>query len=324
MKRWIPFALAGLLGALVAAPARGHDPDLEMKAFLEAKLKQPWIKAGGFTADYDQAQETALNSGKPIFAYFTISYREVPPCTEVEKGVLATPEFRKFGEGVVPFVHVTSGLDGKYADLLREKGGSGVPAFMVLDELGNVLAKVSGAHDVANFERTVKSGLEYAALRKKADKTRDETVEVLVRDMDLGNLKLVRARELAAKSGEIPEAQRKRVDDAMLRLEIWTAASGAGESLDRAIAAGKLFAGMWAAGREPSTEEHVEPFFRLMLDHAEAIRDAKLFRRALDGLRDRFSEKPGWGPFAKWQEKRLAALEAAGDGAEEKGAGGAR
>jgi hypothetical protein len=312
MRRSISVAIAGVLAMGYAAPARAHDPDLEAKVRLEAKLREPWVKAAGFTADFDRAMETAVKSGKPIFGYFTLSYTEVPPCEVVEKGVLMSAEFRKFSEGVVLFTHVTSGLPGKYADLLREKGGSSVPCFMVLDGTGLVLAKVAGAHDVASFEKAVRSGAEFAALRKKPDKTPDEQVQVLTQDMDLGNLKLPVARERLAKLGALDEGQKRKVADAMLRLEIWSAASGAGDSLDRTLAAGKLFAGMWAEGREPTTEDHVWPFFSLILDHAESVNDPKLFKKALDRLRERFKEKPDWKIFDDWQTERLKRIESVG------------
>jgi hypothetical protein len=324
MNRWKTLAFSGLVGIALASPARAHDPEQDMQVMLEAKLEQAWVKNNGFTADYERAQETALKTRRPIFAYFTVSYREVPRCLEVEKGVLASPEFRKFGEGVVLFVHVASGIDGKYSDLLSQKCGFALPAFMVLDEQGNVLAKVSGTFDVPNFEMAVKSGLEYGALRKKADKTLEESVEVLARDMDLGNLKLPRAQELAVKLAETSDAQKKRIAEALLRLEIWTVAAGTRDSFEAAQAAGKVFAEMWAAGREPTTADHAEPFFRLMLEHAVATKDAKLFTRALDKLRERFSEKPGWASFEKWQGKRLDELEAAEADGKTKDAGGGR
>ncbi len=318
MNRWISTAIAGALVMGLTAAARAHDPELEAKMRLEAKLGGPWIKANGFTADFDKALESAMKSGKPIFAYFTLSYTEVPQCDEVEKGVLMSAEFKKFGEGVVLFTHVTSGLSGKYSDLLREKGGSAVPAFMVLDDQGNVTAKVTGGNDVVNFEKAVKSGTEFAALRKRADMTADEKVHVLAQDMDLGNLKLKLAQERLAKLGDLNDAQKKKLADAMLRLEIWSAASGAGGSLDRTLAAGKMFAEMWAAGREPTTDEHIEPFFALILDHAEAVNDPKLFKKALDRLRERFKDKPNWKTFDNWQLERLKRIEDAGGGAEEK------
>jgi hypothetical protein len=278
---------------------------------LEHKLRSPWIKGNGFLLEYDKALEAAKASGKPVFAYFTRSYVDDPLCDEVEKAVLPTPEFKAFGEGVVLFLHVSSGFDGAHADLLRAKGGSGVPAFLVLDAGGSVLAHAAPPHGVPAFEKALKSGLAFEALRNKADKTADEKVQVVAADMDLGNLRLPRAPERIAELGDLTPSQKKVIDDATLRLEIRTAATGAAGSRERSRAAGRKFAEWWAAGREPSTDEHVDSFFRLILDHAEGEKDAGLFRRALEKLRGRFAEKPGWKAFEERQAGRLRELEKA-------------
>lgn len=46
----------------------------EMKANLEAKLAKPFVAAGGWITDYDEARALAAKEKKVIFAYFTRSY----------------------------------------------------------------------------------------------------------------------------------------------------------------------------------------------------------------------------------------------------------
>jgi hypothetical protein len=311
MPRWTSTALACLMGLACSATALAHDPEQMARAMLEEKLKEPWITPNGFLPDFDKALETAAKDKKPIFAYFTVSYMEDPACGKVESGVLSSPEFKKFGESVVLFVHINSGLPEPRADLLREKGGLEVPYFLVMDELGNVTARIE-SNDVKGFEAAVKSGGEFSKLRAKADKTPDEKVSVLTHEMDIGNLKLQLAKDRVAALGKVTEAQQKQIDASMFRLEVWTAVSDANGSYDKCRAAGKLFAEMWAAGREPTSEELSRPFFILMLDHAEKSKDAKLFKKALEKLRGRYGDKDEeeWRDFFKEQADRLEELEA--------------
>ncbi len=319
MTRSTSTALACLLGLALSATALAHDPEAEARFRLEDKLKSPWITTNGFHADFDEALETATRDGKPVFAYFTLSYMYVAACNEVESGVLSTPEFKKFGEGVVLFVHIDSGLRAPHADLLREKGGLDVPYFLVMDEQGNVTAKVE-SNDVKGFEAAVKAGGEFAKLRAKAETTPAEKVHVLTHEMDIGNLTLQRARDRVAALGKLTDDQKKKVDESMFRLEVWTAVSAARGSYDGSRAAGRLFAEMWAAGREPAAEELVRPFFTLILDHAEKTTDAKLFKKALDALKGRYGEKEDreWKDFFEEQAERLKEIEKSQDGSGEK------
>lgn len=326
MTRRMSGVLTGMVSFALAATALAHDPEQMARAQLEDKLKEPWITTNGFIADFDKALETAIKDKKPVFAYFTISYMEDPDCAKVEAGVLSTPAFKKFGEGVVLFVHVDSGLPTPHADLLREKGGLAAPCFLVMDEQGVVTAKVESA-DVKGFEAAVKAGGEFAKLRAKADKTADEKVYVLAHEMDLGDLELQLAKERVAGLRDLTDAQRTQIDDAMMRLEIATAAAYDAVSLERTLAAGKRFAEMWAAGREPATDALFRPFFMFILDHAEVEKDAKLFKRALDKLKGRFGDKAEdgeWRDFFEEKAEVLKELEKAESGAGDKKDGNAK
>lgn len=324
MTRWISTALACLLGLTLSATVLAHDPEAEARYRLEEKLKKPWLTTNGFTTDFDKALATATKGRKPVFAYFTLSYMDVPECEKLERDVLSTPEFKKFGERVVLFVSVNSGLPAPHADLLREKGGLEVPYILIMDEQGNVTAK-AGSYDVTGFESALEAGGDFAKLRSKADKTADEKVYVLAREMDLGNLKLQLAKDRVAALGKVTDVQQKQIDESMFRLEVWTAVSDANGSYDRRRAAGKLFAELWAAGREPAAEELSRPFFILMLDHAEKTKDARLFRKALEKLKGRYGEKDEeeWKEFFREQADRLKDLERppAGNGEPKEGGG---
>jgi hypothetical protein len=308
MRLWRTVALAGGIALALVATALGHDPDMESKYRLSQKLKSPWITRNGFVADFDAALATATKTGKPIFAYFTVSYMDLRRCERVEEGVLSTPEFKEFGEHVVLFAHINSGLDLPYFDLLREKGGSDVPCFLVMDDQGNVTARVTGDATVKSFSDAVKAGVEFSALRNKADKTADEKAYVLAHEMDLRGIKLQLAKDRIARLGDLSDEQRKLIGDALIRLEIWTAAIKAQDSRSDARAAGKLFTEMWAKGIAPTTDELALPFFTLMLDHAEVASDATLFGRALAELKKLLGDASVSQEFLDEQAERLQRL----------------
>jgi len=67
-------ALAGLLA--LSPTARGQDDQqAELKAKLEKKLQEEFLKNATWILDYDQALEQAKESGKLIFAYYSRSYQ---------------------------------------------------------------------------------------------------------------------------------------------------------------------------------------------------------------------------------------------------------
>ena len=64
------FILVGA-GALLAQQQPTQE-DLVKKR--DAKLAEAWVKDGGWITDFAKAREEAKGSGKPIFAYFTVTY----------------------------------------------------------------------------------------------------------------------------------------------------------------------------------------------------------------------------------------------------------
>ena len=69
MNRTIFVALV-LLGA--SAAVAQDVGDLQKKR--DAKLAEVWLKANPWITDYEKAQQSATDTGKLIFAYFTRSY----------------------------------------------------------------------------------------------------------------------------------------------------------------------------------------------------------------------------------------------------------
>jgi len=72
MLRRVPIALALLAATALTAAAEDQE---ELKKRRDAKLAGEWLKKNDWITDYEEAQARAAETGKPIFAYFTRSYR---------------------------------------------------------------------------------------------------------------------------------------------------------------------------------------------------------------------------------------------------------
>lgn len=72
--RWYS-GLAGVAAVLtLTAPALAQGRQEQLKAKLEKKKGEAWIKNPKWITDYDEAKKQAKSSGKVILGYFTRSY----------------------------------------------------------------------------------------------------------------------------------------------------------------------------------------------------------------------------------------------------------
>jgi hypothetical protein len=204
-----------------------------------------------------------------------------------------------------------------YPNLNSEKGGGGFPHLAILDANGDVVAK-PGSRDVAGFVAAVSDGGKYLALRDKEDPTVDDRIELLGLQIKLGNYDLAKAREAAGEIEGMTDAQKSKVEDAIFPLEVRNLLPpGRNPPPEQKVAAGKAFAEMFRAGREPTDQQLIGPFFSLMLDYAEAEKDVELFRTALGKLEAVFGDNPNPNikRFFDNQKARLAKIESgAGEG----------
>jgi hypothetical protein len=213
---------------------------------------------------------------------------------------------------VVLFAHVTSHVEGDaYQNLLSEKGGRGFPFLAILDANGDVVAKPA-SRDVAGFEAALADGAKFLDLKAKEDPTVDDRVDLLCLEIALGRLDLEQARESAAGIEGMSDAQKAKVADAILPLEIRShMPKSRRPTPEERQASGKAFAEMFKAGREPTDLRTLQPFFIFMLDYAEAEKDADLFKKALGKLEAAFADNPRATRFLDAQRARLEKLESA-------------
>lgn len=71
----LPLFAVGLAAALAWAPALPAQEDVDaLKEMYQHKLELPFLKAGGWSTDFDQARALAKEQGKLVFVYFSRSY----------------------------------------------------------------------------------------------------------------------------------------------------------------------------------------------------------------------------------------------------------
>lgn len=225
--------------------------------------------------------------------------------------MLSSEEFKAFTAEVVPFLHVTSRVEGEHhPKLLEEKGGRGFPYLVVLDAKGEVLAQVAD-RSVDGFRKAVKDAGDFTTLSAKEKRSPAEEMKFLRLQHDMHKIEDADARVRANAIDVSDEAVKKDRDAFLFVLDV--AAELKGKNLREAparIALGKTFSEWWAAGKEPTDDGLAQPYFILMLDHAESGRDVALFEKALGRLRERFGSNPGAENFFKKQEERLQKLKA--------------
>lgn len=74
MKFKATLLVAGLLAFFAQSAQAQMSSQEELTKRLNDKLAESWCTDYGWITDYDEARETAKESGKLIFAYFSRSY----------------------------------------------------------------------------------------------------------------------------------------------------------------------------------------------------------------------------------------------------------
>ncbi|MHC5210834.1 MAG: hypothetical protein ACYTG2_08965 [Planctomycetota bacterium] len=230
--------------------------------------------------------------------------------------MLSTDEFKQFAEEFVMFAHVTTRIEGrKDDDLLSRKGFNSFPSLAVMNADGDLLAKLDGSRDVDGFREMMAAGAKVEEIRSRPDKSLDDEYSLLTHDINMGNADVESARARADSLEGLDEARRKEVEGLLTDLEI-KAVLGQPKSREEfeelSRKAAGVFAQMWAEGRVPTSDEAAEPFYILILNHAETTGDVALFERSLAKLRETFGETERTARFFEAQAERLEKLKAGG------------
>jgi hypothetical protein len=214
----------------------------------------------------------------------------------LERGALSDESFRKLADKYVLFCHVTSQVPtDPHQNLMGKKGGQGFPFLAFLNSEGSLIAVHGGPRTVKSFEATGARTAAYLEVEKKADAgDAGAKVEMLLQQIELGRTTLKRGKgRLKEAGGELSKEQQARLEALEATAEVSELARAAGRDPQKRAEAGKKCLEMKKAGRVPSGHWEKLTWWLLIMDCAEAAKDAPTFEEALKGLKDHVGDEPG-------------------------------
>ncbi len=203
------------------------------------------------------------------------------------------------------FCHLTTRVTGdKYPTLLSEKKGTGFPYLVFLDADGNLIAK-AGERTVAAFQKSLKAIAEIKTLESKQNGG-DKSVgaKLLIAKLQLGTIAYEEAKTQRAAISKLDASTQQELDQLLTNLEF--SSSMQGPSTKEVSAARQLAAAaMFEAGRCPDGQMATS-FYSLVMTHAEATQNVKLYEQALNKLKQAIGAN---SPFQRLIEQREKVLE---------------
>ena len=211
----------------------------------------------------------------------------------------------------MPFLHITTRIpDHPYDKLLGEKGGTGFPTLMFLDDQGRKLLKHTGARTVEGFSASLESADEFLSqIRKFESGDQSLAAPVFIRQLENGWFGYDEAVKRYKELRKLKSKDKKQIEALLVDTEVRTIVTDAGRDERKRLEAGAHFVEMWKDKRTPSTAQVAYPFWALIADHAEAKGDKRLFKRAIAGFEDSPAGKsPRYRRFGESLKKRLKKL----------------
>jgi hypothetical protein len=233
----------------------------------------------------------------------------------LEGGLLSTPEFTAFTKKVIPFLHVTTRIEGRANDgMLSEKGGTGFPTLMFLDAKGEILGK-PGGRDVAAFDKTLGALMAIKDLEKRiaaGEKNLDD--DLFMAQLAMGKFKTAAEIKEKAKSfKKLTKEQKATIAKAVVGKRVEAAMNSMERGPDAQIKVGKKFKAIYDEGLFPEGDME-GPFWGLLMEYAESEKDGETMAVALENVKRIFG-KQEWAT-ALIEEKEASLKKIQGGGGE--------
>ncbi len=199
---------------------------------------------------------------------------------------------------------MTTRIEGRpYDDLLVQKGRTGFPSIVMLDEDGEALA-IGGARTIEGFEDTLAQAEQMLALAAKA-KAGDAAAakEVFLKRLEWLAIPFADATATLAKL-ELDDAEQAQAGSWLLQLEM----NDARLTKDQQEGLRKLLR-IRSEGRLPDDPRIAATFWRMVSVGAERQKDAAAFALYVDYLRAQAEKEPRMKSTLAAAEKKLAALQ---------------
>ncbi|RMG19098.1 MAG: thioredoxin family protein [Planctomycetota bacterium] len=299
----------GLLLLVAAGGPAAAQSEARKRRNLERKLAMDWVTLAEWTFDYEEALSVAAEEGKVVFAYFTRSDRPSAYCLKYEQELLTDPDFVAFGDKVVLFAHVQSGLpEQKHTELLQEKGGSEPPYMVFLDAQGKVLGPPLGDTPEA-VAASLPHAEALARLEGKA-KSRAEKVALLVAEVLLGRVRTVaeaerRRRAIAGRTHDEDLA----IDSAILNLRILSLLREKRvQNEAEAAALGERFYAWYRKGLRPARQRAAVAFWNMIRLHGKLASDPEIYAVGYEGMKSWYGGRPRTAAALRQMAEELEAL----------------
>lgn len=157
---------------------------------------------------------------------------------------------------------------------------------MFLDAEGRLLSKV-GERDLDGFRKAGEAALAFRALEARAAAGDPRaTAELLLARLDLGTLSVEELRTRASALEGLEEAGRAAIAGRLADEDV------KGVLRDIRLEAGDRFLRMKSEGRIPASPKEAWTFWNMMMESAEARKDAGAFQSALEAAKARFTGDP--------------------------------
>lgn len=229
----------------------------------------------------------------------------------------------EFSKTVVPFLHVTTRIEGrKDEDLLSRKGGTGFPYFVVLDAQGELLAQHNGPRTVEGFQATVAKGQEFLDLVAKAEAGDEQAqIELAMVEAELGRIdyeaakKRLEGRTLTAEQSA--RLERLRLKSVVMEhlAKLQGAPRGDATALN---AAGEAFYPFLAAGATPeSGTMEANVFLQVLAGWTENLEDVAKLEKIHAYLKAELAGNERAKPFLDGLATRIRDLKDGASGEEE-------
>jgi len=238
----------------------------------------------------------------------------------VEGGALNDPAFKEWSKKYVPFLHVTTRIEGrKNDDLLSEKGLRGFPSFVFMNPSGTKLAEQAGPMSLAQFKEMAAGPVqEYLDLKAKAASGDEQAIiELTLKEAEMGSIPDAETLDSRLTGIELTEAQKAKVESLKTDLKIdalfrkaralaKTDRAGAGEMWGSGVA--KIL----KEGGKPS-KKHAARFYDTAFRHGLQNGDLDLASKAYKGLNEALKDEPRAAQFLTQAKQRLEQAKAAAE-----------
>lgn len=278
--------------APASAQGRGTPTPEEVAKIREQKLASRVFKLLPWQRDPVAAMALAKQEDKLLLLYVAFGGGAHPPSENFEADVLASAEIKERAGHFVPFVHVFVRGDKTGLPSAYDNANPGTPpAVQILDGDGRVYG--GAAKNLEQVKKRVDDAVRLRQLWRQAARTQAEEVELLLLEAELEQFDPDTVMARAAKLPLTVEQQRlvivKRTD-----VEVWRILRGL-KGPDEKPVAQRRIAAIAAEGRRPS-EANLRLFWRQVLQHADAERDAELALVAYGWLRPGYDFRGGQAP----------------------------